>query len=249
MIYREFQTDKLLTDYVKNYWWFDNSTSQHLDFTILPDGCFDLIVSFDCYEQDEISLTGLWTKQVEVSIEPNIQLFGIRFKLLAVDYILQQNISSFSDSEQSKTNDFWQLDQISFKDLESVIEKLNKIMLSILGSQKGIDSRKQNLFNLLYQTNGDQNVEQYSQQAFWTSRQINRYFKDRFDIPLKSFCKILKCFASFKHIKKGQLYPEQNYFDQSHFIKDLKKHTGYNPTELFENKNDRFLQLATMTVK
>lgn len=91
--------------------------------------------------------------------------------------------------------------------------------------------------------------ELYSKQVFWTSRQINRYFKDRFGIPLKSYCKILKCFASFNHIKKGQLYPEQNYFDQSHFIKDLKKHTGNNPTELFENKNDRFLQLATMTEK
>ncbi len=249
MIYKEFQPNQLLSEFVKNYWWFDNSTTQQLDFTILPDGCFDLIISFDNYEKYEISLTGLWTKQVEVSIVPNRQLFGIRFKLLAVDYILQQKISSFVDSEQTKQNDFWQLDKMSFKDLASVIHQLNKIMLSILGSQKGIDSRKQNLFNLLYQTNGDQTVEQYSQQAFWTSRQINRYFKDRFGIPLKSYCKILKCFASFKHIKEGKLYPEQNYFDQSHFIKDLKEHTGSNPSNLLKNKNDRFLQLATMTLK
>ena len=249
MIYKEFQPDKLLTDFVKNYWWFDNSTTKQLDFTILPDGCFDLIVSFNNYQQEEISLTGIWTKQVEVSIEPNRQLFGIRFKLLAVDYILQQSISSFCDSEQIKENGFWQLHKTKFKDLENVTNTLNKIMLSILGTQKGIASRKQNFFNLLYETNRKKTVELYSKQVFWTSRQINRYFKDRFGIPLKSYCKILKCFASFNHIKKGQLYPEQNYFDQSHFIKDLKKHTGNNPTELFENKNDRFLQLATMTEK
>jgi len=249
MIYKEFHPDKLLTDFVKNYWWFDNCTTKQLDFTILPDGYFDLIVSFDNYQQEEISLTGLWTRQVEVSIEPNRQLFGIRFKLLAADYILQQNISAFCNSEQTKENGFWQLDKESFTDLETAAEKLNKIMLSILGTQKNIDTRKQNLFTLLYQTNGEQTVEQYSQQVFWSSRQINRYFKDRFGIPLKVYCKILKCFASYKHIKKGQLYPEQNYFDQSHFIKDLKKHTGNNPTELFENKNDRFLQLATMTEK
>lgn len=249
MIYKEFQPDKLLNNFVKNYWWFENPTTEQLDFTILPDGCFDLIVSFNNYKQEEISLTGLWTKQVEVSIEPNRQLFGIRFKLLAVDYILQQNISAFCDSEQIKENDFWKLDKSLFTDLESETEKLDKIMLSILDTHKGIDSRKLNLFNLLYETNGEKTIEQYSQQVFWTSRQINRYFKDRFGIPLKSYCKILRCFASFKQIKKGQLYPEQNYFDQSHFIKDLKKHTGNNPTELFENKNDRFLQLATMTEK
>jgi AraC-like DNA-binding protein len=246
VIYKEFQPDKLLTNFVKNYWWFENSTTEQLDFTILPDGYFDLIVSFDNYKQEEISLTGLWTKQVEVSIEPNRQLFGIRFKLLAVDYILQQNISAFCDSEQIKENDFWNLDKALFTDLESETEKLDKLMLSILGIHKGIDSRKQNLFNLLYETNGEKTIEQYSQQVFWTSRQINRYFKDRFGIPLKSYCKILRCFASFKQIKKGQLFPEQKYFDQSHFIKDIKKHTGNNPTELFENKNDRFLQLATM---
>ncbi len=249
MIYKEFQPDKLLTDFVKNYWWFDNSTTEHYDFTILPDGCFDLIVSFNNYQQEEVSLTGLWTKQVEVSIEPNIQLFGIRFKLLAVEYILQQNISTFCDNEQTKEKAFWQLDKTSFKDLKSVVEKWNKMMLGILGSQNGTDSRKRNLFNLLYETNGGKTVEQYSQQIFWTARQINRYFKGRFGIPLKSYCKILKCFASYKHIKKGQLYPEQNYFDQSHFIKDVKKHTGNNPTELFENKNDRFLQLSNTTEK
>ncbi|MDR7210203.1 AraC family transcriptional regulator [Flavobacterium piscis] len=246
MIYKEFQPDTLLTDFVKNYWWFENSTTEQLDFTILPDGCFDLIISFNNYKQEEISLTGLWTKQVEVSIEPNRQLFGIRFKLLAVDYILQQNISAFCDSEQIKENDFWRLDKALFTDLEIETEKLDKIMLSILDIHKGIDSRKQNLFNLLYGTNGEKTIEQYSQQVFWTSRQINRYFKDRFGISLKSYCKILRCYASFKQIKKGQLYPEQNYFDQSHFIKDLKKYTGNNPSELFENKNDRFLQLATM---
>jgi AraC-like DNA-binding protein len=249
MIYKEIQPDKLLTNFVKDYWWFDNSTTQQLDFTILPDGCFDLIVSLDNYKQDGISLTGLWTKQVEVSIEPNRQLFGIRFKLLAVDYILQQKISSFCNSEQICEQDFWQIDQLSFTDLENVTEELNKMMLSILSTQKRIDTKKQNLFNLLYQTRGQETVEWYSQQVFWSTRQINRYFKNRFDVPLKSYCMILKCYDAFKQIKKGQFYPEQNYFDQSHFIKDLKKHTGNKPTELFENKNDRFLQLATMKEK
>lgn len=249
MIYQEFQPDLLLDNFVKSYWWFDNSTPGQLDFTILPDGCFDLIISFNDYKQNEISLTGLWTKQVEVSIEPNTQLFGIRFKLLAVDYVLQQNIASFCDSEQVKSNDFWQIDTIPFDDLNKATEELNKIILSALGSKQGIDGRKQKLFNLLYQTNGEQTVEQYSQQVCWTSRQINRYFKERFGLPLKAYCKILRCHASYKHIKDGKLYPELNYFDQSHFIKDLKKHTGNNPTELFENKNDRFLQLATMKKK
>jgi AraC-like DNA-binding protein len=247
MTYTEFPPDTLLNDFVKSYWWFDNTTGQPLEFAILPDGCFDLIVLFKDYQQEQVSLTGLWTEKIDVSIPPGTQLFGVRFKLLAADYILQQSIASFCNSEQPKPSDFWQLDKASFTDRESVVEKLNKMMLSIIGSQKDIDSRKQHLFRLLYQTHGEETVEYYSQQVFWTSRQINRYFKGRFGVALKSYCKILKCFTSLKHIRKGQLYPEQKYYDQSHFIKDLKKHTGNNPTELLENKNARFLQLATMT--
>lgn len=162
---------------------------------------------------------------------------------------MQQSISSFCDSEEIKESSFWELDTTSFEDLESVTEKLNKRMLSILNSEKEVDVRKQRLFSLLYKTNGEQTVEDYSKQVFWASRQINRYFKSRFGISLKTYCKILKCYASYKHIKKGQFYPEYNYFDQSHFIKDLKKVTGNNPTELFENKNDRFLQLTTIIEK
>ena len=246
MIYKEFPPDQLLAKFIKSYWWLDNCTAEKLDFTILPDGYFDLIVSLDNYELLEISLTGLWTKQVDVSIEPNRQVFGVRFKLLAADYILRQKISALLDSEQLMNNMFWQLDQLSFHNVETIIEKLNKTILSTISNQKDIDIRRENLFNLLYQTNGGLSVEEYSQHVFWSSRQINRYFQDRFGIPLKSYCKILKCFASFSSVKKGHFFPEQNYFDQSHFIKDLKEFTGNNPTKLFENKNDRFLQLATM---
>ncbi|GLB52473.1 transcriptional regulator [Neptunitalea chrysea] len=249
MVYKEFEPTALLTDFVKSYWWFDNTTNKPLDYTILPDGCFDLIISFTKQQQQEISLTGLWTKQVAVSIPPNTQLFGIRFKLLAVDYMLQQKIALLLNSEQSKEPSFWQLNEYTFTHLESVTEKLNNTMLSLVTSHESIDHRKRQLFNLLYQTNGEQTVTQYAEQVCWSSRQINRYFSDRFGLPLKSYCTILKCHASYKHLKKGQLYPEQDYFDQSHFIKDLKKHTGSSPTQLFENKNDRFLQLTTMTKK
>ena len=249
MIYKEIQPDKQLEDFVKCFWWFENSTKEHLNFTILPDGCFDLLIVFNCNIQTDISLTGLWTKQVEVPIEPNTQIFGIRFKLLAVDYIFQQKIASLCDSEQKLPNDFWQINKISFEDLEKTTGIFNRIMLSLLEGQTGIDFKKQALFNLLYQTNGEMTIANYSQQVFWTSRQMNRYFNDRFGLSLKSYSNILKCFASFKHLKNGKLYPEQNYFDQSHFIKALKKHTGNSPTELFKNKNDRFLQLTTLTEK
>ncbi len=249
MIYTEFQPDTLLNDFVKCYWCFDNTKNQQLDFTILPDGCFDLIISFDNNLKKGILLTGLWTKQINVSVPTETKLFAIRFRLLAAEYLLQQNIAILCDTKTEVQLSFWQLEKLSFEKIENAIELLNQLLLSILKSGKGIDERKRTLFKLLYQTNGNLSIAEYSKTVFWTSRQINRYFNERFGLSLKAYCNILKCHASFKDIKNGQLFPQGNYFDQSHFIKEIQKHTGQNPGDLYHNKNDRFLQLATMIEK
>ncbi|CAM4052124.1 transcriptional regulator, AraC family [Pedobacter westerhofensis] len=249
MIYKEIQPAITLLPYVKCFWWFENPAEKVLNLTILPDGCFDIIVVFKNNIQTEISLTGLWTQQVEVPIEPNTQIFGIRFKLLAADYILKQKLAAICDTEQKLPLNFWNIDKMSFTRLEQTAEKFNDIILDVIGDLATVESRILNLSNLLYETNGELTVQQYSLEVFWTSRQINRYFRDRFGLSLKSYANILRCFASFQQLRNGNLYPEQNYFDQSHFIKALKKYTGNSPTELFQNKNDRFLQLAVLTKK
>ena len=246
MNYKEFQPDGLLNTFVKCYWHFENLPDTPRYFTILPDGCFDLIISLNKNHQKIISLTGIWTKQVDVSIPGNTKLFGIRFTPLAAEYLLQQSIASLHNSKTEVKNNFWEIDKLSFVRIEPAVKKFDSILLSILSSGKGIDTRKQNLFQLLYHTNGGNSIEQYSNQVFWTKRQINRYFNEKLGLPLKSYCNILKCFASYRQISEGNFIPCQNYFDQSHFIKEIRKHTGQNPRQLHENKNDRFLQLATM---
>ena len=251
MVYSQLPPDIFLKDFIRCYWWLNNDTDKKLEFTILPDGCFDLIISFQNFQQTGISLSGLWSKNAEVIVAPNTQLFGIQFRLLAADYIFQERLAGIINSQKKLKNDFWNLNAISFfeNDQEMIAEKLNQHIQTVIESQKVVDSKKQQLFKLLYQTKGNQTADFYAQQVYWSRRQITRYFKNRFGLSLKAYCNILKCSASFKHLKKGQLYPEQNYFDRSHFIKELKKHTGNTPKNLFENKNDRFLQLSIIQKK
>ena len=61
---------------------------------------------------------------------------------------------------------------------------------------------------------------------------------------LKEFLKIVRCNSAYKNISNGNLSPQTDYFDQAHFIKEIKKYTGTTPKELHKNKNDRFLQLS-----
>jgi AraC-like DNA-binding protein len=102
------------------------------------------------------------------------------------------------------------------------------------------------IFSICFQSNGSLTVDELSKQTFWNSRQINRYFNKKFGLTLNAYSNILRCASSYKDIRKGDLFPKQDFYDQAHFIKEIKKHTGSNPKELHKNKNDRFLQFSTL---
>jgi AraC-like DNA-binding protein len=246
LYYEEIDTDKSLTDFVKRFWKFSNPTAEKKQYTILPDGYFDLVVKITNNVIDSISLFGLCTKELEVIIPENTTVFGICLKPLATEYILKQNIAETINSEKDLQNDFWNINNIPFGNFQIWTEVITNQMLSELKNGKTIDNRKQNMFNFLFQTNGSISIQELSDKVFWNSRQINRYFNDRFGLSLKSYCNILRCFASYAQIREGDLFPNDDFYDQSHFIKEIRKHTGVNPTELHQNKNDRFLQFSTL---
>lgn len=244
MTYQQISPDSALKDYIRCYWWLDNNTNENLEYTILPDGCFDVILYFENKQLKRIVLTGLFDKAIDVTIAPNSQLIGIQFKLLAVDYLVGSPIANRFNQQKEIPSNYWKLDTVRFDNIPQAIHYFNTHFLSLLESQKKIDSRKQQLFHLINQTKGNEQVAYYAEKVHWTSRQINRYFQKRFGLSLKAYCTILKCAASFKDLKIGTLTPTHNYFDQSHFVKSLKKHTGNSPKVLYKNKNDRFLQLS-----
>ncbi len=244
-MYEEIDTDKSLTDFVKRFWKFSNLTAVKQYYTILPDGYFDLIIKITANKLDSITLFGLWTKEIEVVIPADTIIIGICFKPLAAEYLLQQNIACILNNFKTLQNNFWNINNDQSGNFKKWKEEITNEMLLTLKKGKTIDNRKQNIFYLLFQSNGSLTVQELSNQIFWSSRQINRYFKDKFGLSLKTYSNILRCAASYTDIRKGELFPKQDFYDQAHFIKEIKKHTGSNPKELHKNKNDRFLQFST----
>jgi AraC-like DNA-binding protein len=244
--YEEIAPNLLLANFVKRFWKFDNSTSETQYYTILPDGYFDLIIKITACKLDHIKLFGLWTKEVEVIVPANTIIIGICFKPLAAEYILEQTISDNLNHFKTLQNDFWNIDNMQFENFKKWVDEITNQMLEQLKKIKAFDNRKQNVFKLLFQSNGSLKVEELSIQSYWSSRQINRYFKTKFGITLKTYSNILRCASSYIDIREGDLFPKQDFYDQAHFIKEIKKYTGYKPKELHQNKNDRFLQFSTL---
>ncbi|WP_321308084.1 helix-turn-helix domain-containing protein [Marinifilum fragile] len=245
MEYRENKIDGFLSNFIRCFWEFETPTKD-VNYTILPDGHFDLIFEIRKNELSNISLTGVWTKPINVQIDKDTKLIGIRFKLIAAEYIFKQSMKNILNTTTNFSIDFFALKNFPFNDFDLLTDYLLKKINYGLKKLKEIDSRKFKLFELLYENKGNLKVNELAEKTLWSSRQINRYFNAKFGFSLKTFSNILKCNSTYRQIANGKLFPQQDYFDQAHFIKEIKKYTGTTPKELYKNENDRFLQLSTL---
>jgi AraC-like DNA-binding protein len=246
LIYQSQKPDSSLSDYVESFWMLDNP-SENKDVILLPDGRIDLIFSQSAKEPFQVVLLGIGTHPEQIVIAEKTKIFAVSFNLLATEYILHQSVSELLNSAQVLPTDFWDFNIDDLNDFEKFCRKISiKIKQEL--TQK-IDERKLKLFDLMYSSKGNLTVKELSEKVIWSERQINRYFNQQFGISLKSYCGILRFRASFQHIKEGKLFPEQNFADQSHFIKEIKKLSGFLPKELNQNKNDRFIQFSVLPEK
>ncbi|CAD0003565.1 MULTISPECIES: DUF6597 domain-containing transcriptional factor [Flavobacterium] len=246
MKYREIKADGFLSNFIECFWEYENTIQ--IQHCIIPDGCFDLIAEYENEKLTQIKLTGVWTKPVNITLPKSTKLFAIRFKLISAEYIFQKEIKSILEKTQCLPINFWGIDTLKSDDLDLFAANLlNQIIFSINDIKK-IDERKISLFNLIYEKK-IYNVSQLSESTFWNSRQINRYFYKQFGFPLKTLLNIMRCNETYPEIANKKLYNTNQYTDQAHYIKEIKKYTGSTPRELAKNENDRFLQLSTLIKK
>jgi len=235
--------DRIAT-FVESIGMFHNQSDKPKEVVVLPDGRIDLFFSQSESEAFHITLVGLETFPEQRSIPPNTLTFVISFRPLAVEYILKDSIAGILNIAKDIPLGFWNFDVSDLGDFNAFYAKASKTVEGL--SPKEIDIRKKKLFELIYSSRGEMSVKELSEQVCWSSRQINRYFTNQFGVSLKAYCTILRFRASLEHIAKGKLFPELNFTDQNHFIKEIKKFAGVNPKELFKNKDDRFVLLSTL---
>lgn len=213
--------------------------------TVLPDGYFDLIFRFQGDQLASVFLTGTWTIPVDVSYAKHTRYYGVRFKLLASEYIFKESIERLIDTSTDLPSDFWDIDRSVFETFDCFVLTMSRKIECRLPVVSEIDMRKLRLVQILYDEKGAVSVAELANRVGWSARQINRWFNNQFGLSLKKFSGILKCHATYGDIANGELHPVSGYYDQAHLIKEIKRYTGATPKILHENKNVRFLQLST----
>lgn len=231
--------------FVESFWMLYNRSGEGKNVVILPDGRIDLFFSRSATEPFHVSLMGLSTQPEQVTIAAGTLVFAVSFNLPATEYIFHRTIEA--DKAEFLPVDFWGFSSEDLSEFNQFCNKATQKILDLLPAD--IDNRKQQLFELLYASNGAITVKELAEKVFWSSRQMNRYFNQQYGISLKAYSDILRFRASFQHISEGKLFPEQNFADQSHFIKAVKKLSGVSPSALHRNPNGRFVQFSTLHPK
>jgi AraC-like DNA-binding protein len=247
IVYKVLKPEPGLVDFVESFWVVGNLSKAAKEIVVLPDGRVDLFFSFSATEPFHIVLMGLEIEPTKTTFQPGTVIFAISLKLLAIEYLLVDSISDLLNKTKLLPNNYWGFSKHDLNDFAMFCAKATAKIKGLV--QPRIDDRKRKLFELIYLSNGTLTVKTLSEKVSWNSRQINRYFNQTFGLSLKAYCNILRFKASIEHIKKGKLFPELNFSDQAHFIKEVKKLSGVVPKELSKNKNDRFIQLLPVTKK
>ncbi|WP_029268839.1 AraC family transcriptional regulator [Flavobacterium sp. KJJ] len=242
--YRFIVPEKPLADFVENIGMFQNLSDKPKEVVLMPDGRIDLFFLQSETAAFHVTLIGLETVPEQRAIPPHTIAFKVSFKPLGVEYILQTSIADILNSAKNLSTDFWNVNVNDLKDFDAFHQKIILKLSELLPSK--IDERKCQLFDLIYASNGEIKVQELSEKIAWSSREINRYFNKKFGLSLNAFCKILRFKASLEHIAQGRLFPELNFADQNHFIKEIKKFSGVVPSELLKNKDDRFILLSVL---
>jgi AraC-like DNA-binding protein len=243
--YKTQKPQKDISEFVESFWILENLSDQDKELVVIPDGRVDVFFSYSASEPFHVLLMGLEMQPAIKVLKAKTKIFAISLNLLAVEYVLEEQISGLLNKAKSLLPGFWDILEEDLEDFDSFCAKVTaRIRLQV---KFEVDDRKRELFNLIYSSSGNYSVAALSEAVFWSSRQINRYFNRHFGMPLKTYCNILRFKASLNDLKAGTLYPGGDFSDQAHFIKNVKKFAGVVPTELSKNENDRFIQFSVLS--
>jgi AraC-like DNA-binding protein len=234
--------DDVLSDFVKCFWCLENNSSKR-SVTILPDGYFDIVLSSSGNGPLKILLIGLANKAKNYIVPADSRTFAISFKLPAAESILKRSIGTLLNKRSSLPDNLWNVSWDRITSPEHFFTIVAECLIKL--APTFTDNRKYILFENIYRVNGNIRVTELAQLTSWDPRKINRYFRRNFGLTLKLYCNILRFRSTFEHLCRGTGLPHE-YFDQSHFIREVRNFSGTSPKHLVANQNERFIQLSTL---
>ena len=255
--YREYPPSELLAPYVACYWTHrcddPDAFSNHL---IVPDGTVELIISNTTigrqyqpggpYFPLKSHLAGLKTKPQRVRFSEPYELYGIRIRPAGLAMFTREPISETIDCavppEAWLGSGFLTLEKRlhSAKDDETRVLLMEQFLLGqLLEHQQQQDVILDVALETMRQSGGNARLDGIAQQLSVSCKTVERRFVRALGIPPKRYFRLyrfvnaLRWYYQHPPEKLSDIAYEHGYFDQMHFVREVRAFTGCAPREYF----------------
>jgi AraC-like DNA-binding protein len=126
--------------------------------------------------------------------------------------------------------------------IEEKVLILQQFLLALL-NKSAEDKIFEYCIHTIKKNYGHISVKNLERKTGYCARWINRKFEERIGISPKTFCAIVKFQCVYQSVVNNpvEIFDEKlyyhTYYDQSHFIKEFKRFTGYSPSKFGRCKN------------
>lgn len=223
------------------YYQFDAPKNAIDSFSLLPDGCFDMV--FCCCKENHTAY--LWTSSTQRSEEFKLQH---KCKYFGVKFLPEQHVIKLNSSMRELLGK-----QIPLIDVVSIVpnaieeitaaptfyERIN--VFEKLLDKYTKKSKNQRIIeyciNKIYSLKGKLSINQLVADTGFSDRYIRNIFEEYVGFSPKQFSEVVRFQKSLSMMLKENEYSmleivhENGYHDQAHFIKRFKKHAHVSPSK------------------
>lgn len=247
---RQLTPSPALRKFVKCYYYIDNPEDCVIEDTFFADGCVEAVFSigWDFYREgvreDRAKIIGQILKPRKLKITGKGRSFGIWF--------YPHTFSRFSRIPMSEFNDRvipWDaLFPESFAeiagnfmvddDIDQLVNATDTLLLERLSryGEHSSDQLVDYAINYLYQNKSTPDLNKLASSLKVTQRYLQKVFVTRVGFSQKHFARIMRFQQSLQMLTQQQspnlttLAYANDYYDQSHFIREFKSFTGVAPS-------------------
>jgi AraC-like DNA-binding protein len=242
MNYLEHAPDFRLTPFIETYWTANGFTENGSASKILPDGCMDIIFTFDG-ETDTFhsDIIGTMTTFIEVSRPQSVRMFGIRFKPAGITAFTRVPIEEFTDRNvelapvETLFDSSWDETLPEQQSTEAIINYVNNYLISRFSRLYLPDQRIVRAVDLICLAKGQLSLPAVAAEVCLCQRHFERKFKSATGISPKMFAKVVRFKQALRRLRN---YPHKDllsiaiecgYYDHTHLIKEIKAFSGDTP--------------------
>ncbi len=257
MLYQTFAPTPQLAPYVRFFWILESDVSGGEEFVhrSMADGCVEMVfhyrAKFDEVSDNGVSICsplasiqGQSTQHRRFATRDSFGIFGAYLYPFAIPRLFAHAASDFTNispdlgSVFGKEGDLLEEQMLTGRNNEERINVISRFLDRKLDSSKRELPHIYRAINSIIDAGGDVRVSDLARQHDISLRQFERRFKEFAGMTPKLYSRVARFQSATQHKFAGtrdltEIAYACGYYDQSHFINDFRRFSGYTPKEYF----------------